>query len=70
MSIRQPLTTGRYVENTLQENKKFNALGLVAQEPSREGRLKYWDNELCAKHPHTFDIAVTVQALNICIYPS
>lgn len=57
-----PLTTARYVENTLEHNKKFDALGLVAHEPSREGRLKYWDNELCAKHPHTFDFAVTVCA--------
>lgn len=50
----------RYVENTLEHNKKFDAQGLLAQESSREGRLKYWDIELCAKHPHTFDFAVTV----------
>lgn len=56
----QVLTTGRYVEDTLEHNKKFDAQGLVAQDRSREGRLKYWDNELCAKHPHTFDFAVTV----------
>lgn len=49
-----------YVENTLENNRTFDAEGLVSQEPSREGRLKYWTNELCMKYPHTFDFAVTV----------
>lgn len=48
------------MENTLENNPIFDAKGLVSEEPSREGRLKYWTNELCAKHPHTFDFAVTV----------
>ena len=51
----------RYVENTLLDNHKFNAKGLLAQDPSYERRLKYWNNELCAKHPHTFDFVVTVR---------
>lgn len=49
-----------YVENTLEKNHIFDAEGLVSQEPSREDRLKYWTNELCAKYPHTFDFAITV----------
>ena len=51
----------RYVENTFESNSIFDASGLISQEPSREGRLKYWTNELCAKHPQTFDFAVTVR---------
>lgn len=38
----------------------FDAQGLVAQDPSYQGRLKYWDNDLCRRHPHLFDFAVTV----------
>ena len=54
------LTTARYVEDTLATNRTFDAKGLVSDESSREGRLQFWNNELCAKHPHTFDFVVTV----------
>lgn len=50
----------RYVEKTLETNHKFDAQGLVSEDPSYEGRLKYWTNELCATRPHTFDFVVTV----------
>lgn len=50
----------RYVENTLEHNHTFDAKSIIAKDPSREGRLKYWNNELCAKHPLTFDFVVTV----------
>jgi NAD+ kinase len=51
-----------YVENTLEHNHIFDAKDLISREPSYEGRLKYWTNELCRKHPHTFDFIVTVGA--------
>jgi len=54
------LMRGRYVEKTLETNHKFNAHGLVAEDPSYEGRLKYWTDDLCATRPHTFDFVVTV----------
>src|SRR6201999_2674463 len=44
-----------YVENTLKDNEIFDAQGLVEEDPSFGERLKYWDNELAKKHPHTFD---------------
>lgn len=50
----------RYVENTLEHNDRFDAMGLVASDPSYPGRLKYWTNELCRKQPQTFDFVVTV----------
>ena len=59
-TISSALTVPRYVEKTLEKNHKFDAKGLLSQDPSREGRLKYWTNELCAKRPHTFDFVVTV----------
>jgi len=51
----------RYVENTLEHNRKFDAKSLVSQNSSREGRLKYWTNELCERRPQTFDFVVTVR---------
>ena len=50
----------RYVEDTLEHNRIFDAKSIIAADTSSEGRLKYWNNELCAKHPLTFDFAVTV----------
>ena len=61
-SIPPLLTSTSYVEETLKDNHKFDAKGLISQDPSYERRLKYWTNELCAKHPHTFDLVVTVGA--------
>lgn len=53
--------TGRsYVENTLQDNKAFDAAGLLEKNPSYRGRLKFWTNEMCAQKPHTFDIVLAV----------
>ena len=57
------LTPHRYVEDTLEHNSIFNAESIVGQHPSREGRLRYWNNDLCRKHPLTFDFVVTVKYL-------
>ena len=57
------MATSRYVEDTLEKSEKFDAGSLIAQEPGREGRLKYWNNQLAKKHPHTFDFVVTVGPL-------
>lgn len=54
------LILSRYVEDTLEHNHKFDAKNIISADTSREGRLKYWNNELCTKHPLTFDFAVTV----------
>lgn len=54
------LILSRYVEDTLEHNHTFNAKSIISADASRDGRLKYWNNELCTKHPLTFDIAVTV----------
>lgn len=59
-----------YVEETLEHNKKFNAHGLVSHDASREGRLKYWSNELCAKHPQTFDVCITLGGDGTLLYAS
>lgn len=61
------LTLSRYVENTLENNRTFDAKDIIAREVNREGRLKYWNNELAAKHPHTFDFVVTVSRISFQI---
>ena len=59
-----------YVENTLQDNKVFDAEGLVKEDPSYGERLKYWDNELAKRHPHTFDFVVTLGGDGTVLYAS
>ena len=54
------LFLSRYVEDTLEHNHIFDAKTIISADTSRDGRLKYWNNELCTKHPLTFDFAVTV----------
>jgi NAD+ kinase len=49
-----------YVEDKLESNKIFDANGLLEKDPSYQGRLKYWNNELCSKKPQTFDIVLAV----------
>ena len=59
-----------YVEDTLEKSPKFDAPGILASDPSREGRLKYWTNELTAKHPHTFDFVITLGGDGTLLYAS
>ena len=54
------LMSSRYVEDTLENNNLFDAKSILGKDISREGRLKYWNNELCKRHPLTFDFVVTV----------
>jgi NAD+ kinase len=55
------LTKYSYVEHTLEDNKTFDAPGLLEKNTSFKGRLKYWTNELCAQKPQTFDIVLAVR---------
>lgn len=59
-----------YVEDTLEHNHKFDAKSIISADTSREGRLKYWNNELCTKHPLTFDFAVTLGGDGTLLYAS
>jgi NAD+ kinase len=59
-----------WVENILEANKIFDAKGLLAEEPSYEGRLKYWNNEVTKKHPQTFDFVVSLGGDGTVLYAS
>jgi NAD+ kinase len=54
----------------MREHKKFDAKGLLDSDPSFHGRLKYWDNELCAKKPGTFDIVLGLGGDGTVLYSS
>lgn len=49
------------MEETLKDNAKFDAKGLIAENPSFGSRLKFWTNEMCTRYPHAFDFVVTVR---------
>ncbi|KAL9137235.1 MAG: hypothetical protein Q9175_001567 [Cornicularia normoerica] len=59
-----------YVEDTLEHNHKFDAKSIVSADTSRKGRLKYWNNELCKKHPLTFDFAIKLGGDGTLLYAS
>lgn len=59
-----------YVEDTMKNNKSFDAAGLIKANPKHEGRLKYWNNELAKKRPHTFDFCILLGGDGTVLYSS
>ncbi|UPX15109.1 NAD(+) kinase [Ascochyta rabiei] len=59
-----------YVEHTLEDNKIFDAKGLLAKSPSNEGRLRFWTDELCEQKPQTFDIVLALGGDGTVLYSS
>lgn len=50
-----------YVEHTLEDNKLFDAKGLLEKNPSYQKRLRFWTDQLCHDKPQTFDIVLAVR---------
>ncbi|KAB8343167.1 hypothetical protein FH972_022757 [Carpinus fangiana] len=59
-----------FVEETLRDNKRFDAKGLVEKDENRKNRLKFWTNEDCAKRPHIFDIVLALGGDGTVLYAS
>ncbi|KAK4505586.1 hypothetical protein PRZ48_003549 [Zasmidium cellare] len=59
-----------WVEDTMEKSKTFDAPGLISQDPSYKERLKYWNNELCARKPHTFEICLALGGDGTVLYAS
>jgi NAD+ kinase len=59
-----------WVEDTMKDNPIFDAEGLIKEDPSYGERLKFWDNELCRRRPHTFDFIVTLGGDGTVLYAS
>ena len=45
----------------MKESESFNAQSIHRDDPSRKTRLRYWNNDLCHRRPHTFDIVIAVR---------
>ena len=49
-----------YVDKKLKESKRFNASGLIEEEPEFAEMLHYWTPELCWSKPEMFDLVLTL----------
>lgn len=50
-----------YVDAKLRRSKRFNAAGLVAENPAAfENSLRYWNPDLCWSQPDKFDLVLTL----------
>ncbi|CDM28897.1 hypothetical protein DTO013E5_1294 [Penicillium roqueforti] len=59
-----------YVERRLETHPDFGALQLIEDEPSAEGRLRYWDPQLVHDKPHLFDFVITLGGDGTVLYTS
>lgn len=49
-----------YVDAKLRNSRRFDANGLVADDPRLESMLKYWTPDLCWNQPEKFDLVLTL----------
>ncbi|KAK7739488.1 NAD(+) kinase [Diaporthe eres] len=49
-----------YVDAKLRNSKRFNAQGLVDENPRFQHMLKYWTPDLCWSQPEKFDLVLTL----------
>lgn len=59
-----------YIEDTMDDNTTFDVKGLIAEDESYPARLKYWNNDLAKRRPHTFDFVVTLGGDGTVLYAS
>jgi NAD+ kinase len=59
-----------YVEKRLETHPDFGAVQLVQEEPTAEGRLKYWDSNMASEEAHLFDFVVTLGGDGTVLYTS
>lgn len=59
-----------YVDQEMRVHRQFDAPGLLKEEPSADGRLKYWDEQIAHDYPHRFDLAITLGGDGTVLYTS
>lgn len=59
-----------YVEKRLEDHPDFAAAQILENEPTAEGRLKYWDTQLAHEHPQLFDFVVALGGDGTVLYTS
>lgn len=59
-----------YVEKRLETHPDFAPEGLLEEEPSAHGRLKYWDTQLAHETPQLFDFVIALGGDGTVLYTS
>lgn len=59
-----------YVEKRLEDHPDFAAAQILEEEPTAEGRLKYWDTQLAHGNPQLFDFVVALGGDGTVLYTS
>jgi len=59
-----------WVEDTMRDNKTFDASSLTSQDETYKDRLRYWTDELCRRKPHTFEIILALGGDGTVLYAS
>ncbi|KAF1815001.1 ATP-NAD kinase [Eremomyces bilateralis CBS 781.70] len=59
-----------YVEDTLEHDERFDLKGMLNKYPTVKDRLLFWNSELCARYPHTFDIVIALGGDGTVLYAS
>ncbi|KAG7691351.1 hypothetical protein KL932_005365 [Ogataea haglerorum] len=59
-----------YVDYHLETSKRFDANGLIHDNPSAKGRLKYWTKKLIRENPDIFDLVITLGGDGTVLYAS
>lgn len=59
-----------YVDSKFEESPEFDAEGLLSLYPTYKSRFHWWDAELCATKPHTFDFVMTLGGDGTVLYAS
>jgi NAD+ kinase len=49
-----------YVQDVMSERPEFSDKKLRSEIGKDAGRLKFWTNQMCSRHPQLFDFAITV----------
>ncbi|KAL1302918.1 hypothetical protein AAFC00_003240 [Neodothiora populina] len=59
-----------WVEDTMKHNEAFDAPAIYKDDSSKKSRLRFWNDDLCRKRPHTFDIVVALGGDGTVLYAS
>ena len=59
-----------YVDAKLKSSKRFDATGIVSQDPRFNTMLKYWHPDLCWSSPEKFDLVLTLGGDGTVLYTS
>ncbi|KAF3908485.1 hypothetical protein ABW21_db0204434 [Orbilia brochopaga] len=59
-----------YVEDILEDNPIMDINGLVAKSAGFGDRINYWTPEFCTKHPHLFDLVISLGGDGTVLYTS